>query len=141
MTAPRRPAGTTLSLGAYPFNDTFTLGCGGPELGSRLPAAAPLPRSTEAGTTRGEIGTPLTGDTLLSGWATLGGTRADCLLVVDQNDIVIGGGLIGLPSSAAKTKTSPPERMAWQVVGPPGTTIGGVIAVKAGALYRLQLEK
>ncbi len=137
----RAAAPAARSFGAYPFNDTFTLGCGGPELGSHLPSAAPLPGGTEPGDTRGEIGTPLTGDTLLSGWATIGGTRAGCVLVVDQNDIVIGGGLIGLPSSVAKTKTAAPEGMAWQAVAPAGATIGGVIAVKAGALYRLQTQE
>ncbi|SFH13520.1 hypothetical protein [Amycolatopsis regifaucium] len=137
----RAAAPAARSLGAYPFNGTFTLGCGGPELGSRLPTAAPLPRGTEPGDTHGETGTPLTGDTLLSGWATIGGTRADCVLVVDQNDIVIGGGLIGLPGSVTKTKTAAPEGMAWQAVAPAGATIGGVIAVKTGAFYRLQAQE
>jgi hypothetical protein len=127
----RAAAPAARSLGTYPFNDTFTLGCGGPELGSHLPTPEPLPLATETGDTRGETGTPLTGDTLLSGWATIGGTRADCVLVV-ENDVVIGGGLIGLPSSAAKTKSPAPEGMAWQAVAPPGATIGAVIAVKAG---------
>ncbi|AGM04762.1 hypothetical protein [Amycolatopsis keratiniphila] len=84
---------------------------------------------------------PPAGDTVLSGWATIGGTRADCVLVVDQNNVVIGGGLIGLPGSAARTKTPAPEGMAWQAVAPAGTSIGGVIAVKAGALYRLQPQE
>lgn len=79
----------------------------------------------------------MTGDTLLSGWATIGGTRADCVLVVDHNDVVIGGGLIGLPSSAAKTKGPEPEGMAWQAVAPLGTAISGVIAVKEGKLYKI----
>ncbi|MBE1577748.1 DUF2079 domain-containing protein [Amycolatopsis roodepoortensis] len=133
----RAAAPAARSLGAYPFNDTFTLGCGGPELGSQISTPAPLPRGTEPGNTRGETGTPLTGDTLLSGWATIGGTRADCVLVVDHNDVVIGSGLIGLPSSAAKTKEPAPEGMAWQAVAPPGTAIGGVIAVKEGKLYKI----
>ncbi len=136
----RAAAPAARSLGAYPFNDTFTLGCGGPELGTHIPVSAPLSRGTEPGGIHGEIGTALSGDTLLSGWATMGGTRADCILVVDQNDIVIGGGLTGLPSSVAKTKTPAPEGMAWQAVAPAGATIGGVIAVNAGALYRLQPE-
>lgn len=136
----RAAAPAARSLGAYPFNDTFTLGCGGPELGSRLPTPAPLPRGTEPGDTHGETGTPLSGGTLLSGWATISGTRADCVLVVDQNDVVIGGGLVGLPGSVAKTKKPAPEGMAWQAVAPPGTTIGGVIAVKTDAFYRLQPE-
>ncbi|KFU82040.1 hypothetical protein SAMN04489729_1550 [Amycolatopsis lurida] len=137
----RAAAPAARSLGAYPFNDTFTLGCGGPELGSHLPSSAPLPHGTDPGDTRGETGTPLTGDTVLSGWTTIGGARADCILVVDQNDIVIGGGLIGLPSSVAKTTTAAPEGMAWQAVAPPGATIDGVIAVKNGSLYRLQPQE
>ncbi|WP_410603498.1 DUF2079 domain-containing protein [Amycolatopsis sp. lyj-90] len=137
----RAAAPAARSLGAYPFNGTFTLGCGGPELGSRLPAAAPLPLATEAGDTHGELGTSPTGDTVLGGWATIGGTRADCVLVVDQNNTVIGGGLVGLPGSVAKTKTPAPEGMAFQAVAPAGATIGGVIAFKTGALYRLQPQK
>ncbi len=137
----RAAAPAARSLGAYPFNDTFTLGCGSPELGSHLPTAAPLSHSTEPGDTRGEIGTPLTGDTILRGWAIIGGTRADCILVVDQNDTVIGGGLVGLPGSAATTQTPAPEGMAWQAVASAGATIGGVIAVKASSLYRLQPQK
>ncbi|MFI6305838.1 DUF2079 domain-containing protein [Amycolatopsis thailandensis] len=137
----RAAAPAARSLGAYPFNDTFTLGCGGPELGSHLPTTTPLPHGTEPGETRGETGTPLTEDTLLSGWATIGGTRADCVLVLDQNDTVIGGGLTGLPGSAAKTKTTAPEGTAWQAVAPAGATIGAVIAIKAGASYRLQPQE
>ncbi|MEV6906085.1 hypothetical protein [Amycolatopsis sp. NPDC051071] len=129
------------SLDAYPFNDTFTLGCGGPELGSHVPVAPPLPRGTDPGDTRGETGTPLTADTLLSGWATIGGSRAYCVLVVDQNHIVIGGGLIGLPGSVAKTNTAAPEGMAWQAIAPAGATIGGVIAVTTGKSYRLQAQE
>jgi len=136
----RAAAPAARSLGAYPFNDTFTLGCEGPELGSHVPVAAPLPRGTDPGDTRGETSTSLTGDTILSGWATIGGTRPDCVLVVDQNDIVIGGGLIGLPSPVAKTKTAAPDGMAWQAVAPANATIGGVIAVKNGSSYRLQAQ-
>ncbi|KFZ79210.1 hypothetical protein ED92_26855 [Amycolatopsis sp. MJM2582] len=137
----RAAAPAARSLGAYPFNDTFTLGCGGPELGTHLSTPAPLPHGTEPGNTRGETSMPPAGDTVLSGWATIGGTRADCVLVVDQNNVVVGGGLIGLPSSAARTKTPAPEGMAWQAVAPAGTAIGGIIAVKAGTLYRLQPQE
>ncbi|MEU3624611.1 DUF2079 domain-containing protein [Amycolatopsis coloradensis] len=133
----RAAAPAARSLGAYPFNDTFTLGCGGAELGSRLPTAAPLPLATETGDTRGEVGTALTGDTLLSGWAIIGGTRADCVLVVDQNDVVLGGGIVGLPASMAKTNTPAPEGAAWQAVAPPGAAIGGVIAVEAGKFHKV----
>ncbi|AUI64332.1 DUF2079 domain-containing protein [Amycolatopsis sp. BJA-103] len=134
----RAAAPAARSLGAFPFNSTFTLGCGGPELGSQLSSAVPLPHDTERANAQGETGTSLAGDTILSGWATIDGTRADCILIVDQNDVVIGGGLVGLPSSAAKTKASAPEGMAWQAVAPPGAAIGGVVAVKAGRLYKLQ---
>ncbi|MFK0243397.1 DUF2079 domain-containing protein [Amycolatopsis azurea] len=136
----RAAAPAARSLRAYPFNGTFTLGCKGPELGSHVPVAAPLPRGTDPGDTRGETSTSLTGDIILSGWATIGGTRPDCVLVVDQNEIVIGGGLIGLPSTVAKTKTAAPDGMAWQAIAPANATIGGVIAVKNGSSYRLQAQ-
>ncbi|MEU3767172.1 hypothetical protein AB0E55_19160 [Amycolatopsis keratiniphila] len=55
--------------------------------------------------------------------------------------VVIGGGLIGLPASVAKTNTAAPAGMAWQAVAPAGATIGGVIAVKTGASHRLQTQK
>ncbi|UMP07226.1 hypothetical protein [Amycolatopsis sp. EV170708-02-1] len=66
--------------------------------------------------------TPLLRDTILSGWVT------------------IGGGLIGLPGSTAKTKTSAPEGMSWQDLAPAGAATGRVIAVKGDVLYRLQPE-
>ncbi|OXM54964.1 DUF2079 domain-containing protein [Amycolatopsis alba DSM 44262] len=135
----RAAAPAARALGAYPFNDAFTLGCGGPELGTRLPVPTLplLPRATQTGDTRGETSTPLTGDTLITGWAAINGTRPDCVLLVDQNDIVIGGGITGLPSTTAKTKNPPPEGTTWHAVAPPNTTIGSVIVTHQGRFYRV----
>jgi hypothetical protein len=125
------PAATALR--AYPFTDDFTLGCAGHELGGQLPLSTtvPLPTPGEPGTDHGIIDTPLAADTILSGWATIAGAAADCVLVTDGNGTIVGGGVTGLnqPSAAAT---------GWHAVAPPGATDLHVLVLNNGQAYRLQ---
>ncbi|MBB5857213.1 DUF2079 domain-containing protein [Amycolatopsis umgeniensis] len=128
------------ALGAYPFNDSFTLACHGPELGDQLDtrAAIELSSTHPTGGAVGAVDSPtLTGDTLITGWAAIDGAPPDCILITDPNDTVIGGGLTGLPNGTATTMTRP-DGTAWQAVAPPGATISAVLAAHAGRLYKLQ---
>ncbi|MFD5248446.1 DUF2079 domain-containing protein [Amycolatopsis sp. NPDC058340] len=128
------------ALGAYPFNDSFTLGCHGPELGDQLNSATvtDLPSKQTANGTFGAISTPSpTGDTLVTGWATINGTPPDCILISDTTGTIIGGGITGLPASVTPGSAAP-DGGAWQAVAPPDTTITTVLAVQGGKLYRLQ---
>jgi hypothetical protein len=123
-------------LGAYPFTSDFTLGCGGPELGSKLAGAVtPTPGTTTGGYV--ESG-KVTGDTVVSGWAMVNGVHPDCVLVVDDKSEVIGGGFVGLPRPdvAAAMKTTD-NNVGWRVVVAPGATNPQVVAMAGGKAYLL----
>lgn len=114
------------ALGGYPFNDHFTLGCGGPELGARidLTAVTQLPAS------EGVVDTPLTGDAVLRGWAAPGTAKPGCVLVVDAAGVVVGGGVIGLAHPGA------PGGSGWQAVAAPGVDRPSVLVLAGTRLYR-----
>ncbi|MFC4854816.1 hypothetical protein [Actinophytocola glycyrrhizae] len=90
------------ALDHYPFTDDYTIGCGGPELGDRLDVdeMRPMPEIEEdqrrpAGAvdefeTHGDT-------TLMRGWATGGRSDVRCVLVVDAEGRVTGGGQYHLP--------------------------------------------
>ncbi|WP_410625899.1 hypothetical protein [Amycolatopsis sp. cmx-8-4] len=68
------------ALGAYPFNDSFTLGCHGPELGSRLELTTAQPLA------HGAIDTPTReSGTVITGWAEINGTTPNRVLVTNVN--------------------------------------------------------
>ncbi|TCO54774.1 DUF2079 domain-containing protein [Actinocrispum wychmicini] len=134
----RRAAPAAQALHAYPFSDSFTLGCHGPELGDHvdLAAAQPLP-TTATGPTHGEIDTStVTGDVIITGSAVIDGTPPDCVLVVDATKTVTGAGITSLPRTADQPPTTP-DGVTWQAVASPNTTGATVLAVKNGTLYRL----
>ncbi|OLF06340.1 hypothetical protein BLA60_32410 [Actinophytocola xinjiangensis] len=113
----------------YPFNDSFSLGCGGPELGSTidLSQATELPQpGTRSPTER--VGMLNSVDDrgeadLITGWATGGTNRnADhvlCTVVVDGDDKVVGGGVSQLPRADVTNRYwgLPPD-VGFKVLGP-----------------------
>lgn len=129
------------SLRLYPFTDDFTLGCQGPELGDKvdLSKAAPLalPKHGEGFTSGAvEVG-PVGGDALISGWASINGNAADCVLIVDQNGEVVGGGAVGIPRGDIMQFTHATGRAGWIAVAKPGTKDGAVLVVSRGAMYKV----
>lgn len=90
------------ALGHYPFTDDFTLGCGGPELGDRLDMDEMRPMTEpEEGQERptGAIDQVEThgNSILVRGWAVGGRSNVKCVLVVDADGKVTGGGQYHLP--------------------------------------------
>lgn len=99
------------SLGHYPFTDDFTLGCDGPELGSRLDrdAMEPLPpargnkrpphaagvveRSEPPDPAPFHEGRPVP---VFHGWAADRSDPVRCVVIVDGRGVVVGGGVSGL---------------------------------------------
>jgi hypothetical protein len=136
------------ALSHYPFNDSFSLGCGGPELGSTidLSDADPLPEPGTRSPTervgmidsiedRGEAD-------LITGWATGGTNRnADtvrCTLVVDGNDKVVGGGVSLLPRGDVTGRYwgLPPD-VGFRVLGPVTDETRVVVVYESGAVHWL----
>lgn len=113
------------ALHAYPFTDGFSLGCGGPELGGTI--------SLGTGEIRGAVTSPLLGDALLSGWATVDGAMPDCVVVTDGSGHVVGAGVTGLPRPTSEA----PEGTGWQAVAPASATGLTVYAVRNGRAYPL----
>ncbi|GAB3162444.1 hypothetical protein GCM10027258_81470 [Amycolatopsis stemonae] len=135
----RAAAPAARALQAYPFNDSFTLGCHGPELGGHLdPTTAQPVSATGSGTAHGALDAPATdAGAIITGWAVVDGTRPDCVVITDQTGTITGGGTTGLPLTAGQTATAPAGATAWQATG--GTANGPitVLAVQGGHLYRL----
>lgn len=138
-------------LGHYPFNDSFSLGCGGPELGStidlyettRLPQPGTRSPTEPTGMInsvedRGEAD-------LVTGWAT-GGTnrnadRVRCTLVVDRTGTVVGGGVSLLPRGDVTGKYwgLPPD-VGFKVIGPVTDETRIVVVYESGAMRWLPSE-
>ena len=139
------------ALSHYPFNDSFSLGCGGPELGSTidLSDADPLPApGTRAPTEpvgvinaiddRGEAD-------VITGWATGGAQRGadqvSCVLVVDGNGTVVGGGVSGQPRgdvTATYWELSPD--VGFKLIGPVTDETRIVVVYDSGAMRWLPPE-
>lgn len=128
-------------LGIYPFTDDFTLGCRGPELGSRVDLAAVTDLPAPGGLRRsaGYLETPtgVVGDTELNGWAVIDGQQADCVLVVDAHGTVVGGGSVGLPRKDILTTVWGTGRAGFQAVAAPGVRDGSILLRYRGTFYRI----
>ncbi|MEV4058094.1 DUF2079 domain-containing protein [Amycolatopsis sp. NPDC049688] len=120
------------ALGAYPFNDSFTLGCHGPDLGSHLDLTTAQP------TPAGALDAPATdAGGITTGWAVVNGTRPDCILITDQTGTVTGGGVTGLPLTLGQTPKAAPGATAWQATAGPTNGPLTILAVQGGRLYRI----
>ncbi|WP_103343085.1 DUF2079 domain-containing protein [Amycolatopsis sp. CA-126428] len=122
-----RPAARALR--AYPFTDTFTLGCHGPELGDHVALGTAQP-------VRGALDAPATDPgTVLTGWVAFDGAQPDCVLVTDPAGTVTGGGSAGLPLTAGQAAA--PGATGWQATAGPTNGPLTVLAVRDGHLYRI----
>lgn len=129
-------------MGIYPFTADFTLGCGGPELGSRIDPATvrDLPGPWGGHNTAGHLDTAagVVGDTELSGWAMIDGQQADCVLVTDAAGTVVGGGAIGLPRKDVLGTAWGTGRSGFLAVAAPGIKGGSVLVRYRGGFYRIK---
>jgi hypothetical protein len=88
------------AMAHYPFSDKFSMGCGGPELGSRLELAAAPQLPTPPAATAQDLGwidsRQIAGEAItVRGWVSGGGMVPRCALLVSAEGIVIGGGMVG----------------------------------------------
>jgi hypothetical protein len=110
----------------YPFNDTFTLGCGGPELGDRVDLAGLPNLSADGARTVDAAGAVDTVEQVgsgvqIKGWAEVTGLTPKCVLVVDGGATVIGGGYAAvLRSDIASTIPHVAPEVGYWVVAPAG---------------------
>jgi hypothetical protein len=127
-------------LGDYPFTSDFTLGCGGPELGGTLDlASVPVLAGPGRGASGGYVESgPVVGDTVLSGWAVVDGRRPDCVIVLDSENHIVGGGFVGTPRPDVATAMKIPDLgTGWHAVAAPGATKPQVVVLSGGRAYRL----
>ncbi len=121
------------ALGAYPFTDDFTLGCGDTELGDTVDLSS-------VGTATGVIDSgPPSGGALLRGWAAMDGKRADCVLVVDATGVVVGGGITGVGRPDATSAAGGESRAGWLAAAAPGVTEPAVLVTAGPKLYRVHV--
>lgn len=133
------------NIGVYPFNDTFTLGCGGPEIGDTVPMAD----ATALQGAPGQNGYAGTIDTVrnrpgrdgkltgwyFSGWALIAERRADCVVVVDQSGKIVGGGSVGYRRRDVVSELIVDEAHSGFVAVAPAETVDPVVLVKSGDTY------
>ena len=111
-------------LGHYPFSDEFTLGCGGPEIGSVLNVGTgdqlqPADRSrTKQPAGFVDAVEPHADAVIIRGWAG-GAEQVRCTVVVDGTGRITGGGLsrMNRPDVTAVLGWIPPDS-GFQVIGP-----------------------
>jgi len=133
------------ALHHYPLNGTFSLGCGGPELGSTIDLdqttalPQPGPRSPDLPSGLIETVQPRGEASLIVGWAT-GGMRQDsdqvrCTMVVDGDGTVVGGGVSRLVRSevTAKYWGLPPD-VGFRAIGPVTDETRIVVVYSSGAM-------
>ncbi|WP_086821570.1 hypothetical protein [Allokutzneria sp. NRRL B-24872] len=128
------------ALGLYPFNEDFSLGCGGHELGQVIGADALTPVRGVSATERtgGNLDSPAVGDSLINGWAMVADKRVDCVLVLDGAGTVVGGGVTGVPRpDVAQTLGAADPRLGFTAIAGPGTAGDRVVVSAGGRLYQL----
>jgi hypothetical protein len=140
------PAGHQLvprleALGHYPFNDDFTLGCGGPELGDRIdldgvkemtpPSGGRTPRQP-AGTVDKVV--PKPGAQLVYGWATGVDDPVRCTVLVDSSGEIVGGGVSDrVRSDIAQQLLGINADTGFGMVGPDDPDLRVVVVLESGA--------
>jgi hypothetical protein len=140
------PAGHQLvprleALGHYPFNDDFTLGCGGPELGDTIdlggvdemvpPEGGRTPASP-AGTV--DLVEEKPGSRLVWGWATGVKDPVRCTVLVDSSGEVVGGGVSDrVRSDIAQQYLGINADTGFGMVGPDEDGLRVVVVLDSGA--------
>jgi hypothetical protein len=145
---------TLEALHHYPFNGSFSLGCGGPELGSKIDLGAttalpkPGARSPDGAAGIVDFVDPRGEASIVSGWAT-GGTggpgdpldQVRCTLVVDGDGKVVGGGVSRMTRSevTARYWDLPPD-VGFKVIGPVTDETRIVVVYDSGAMRWLPAQ-
>lgn len=133
------------AMGHYPFSDTFTLGCGGPELGSTIDmnAMTPLPPA-DSRNPRQAAGSvddieSKNDAVIIRGWATGVADPVRCALVVDPRGKVTGGGLTHLARPDVTTRLSgiKPD-VGFSVIAPHEAAGRVVIILSSGSMRWLE---
>jgi hypothetical protein len=135
---------TLVALHHYPLNGRFTLGCGGPELGSTIDldktTALPQPGTRSPVAPAGVVDSvqPRGDGAEIFGWATGGLHNSDqvrCTLVVDGDGKVVGGGVSHLIRSevTAKFWDLPPD-VGFRAIGPVTDETRIVVVFTSGAM-------
>ena len=136
------------SMGLYPFSDDFTLGCGGPELGTQLDNAkmTPLPPA-DARNPRVAAGSvddvePKNAGVIVRGWATGVEDPVRCALVVDTTGKVTGGGLTHLsrPDVTARLSGIAAD-VGFSVIAPADQADRVVIIMTSGEMRWLPAQQ
>ncbi len=139
------------ALHHYPLNGTFSLGCGGPELGSTIDltrtTALPQPGSRSPSEPAGVIDRvePRGEASIIIGWATGGVGRGTdqvrCTLVVDGAGKVVGGGVSRMTRSevTARYWDLPPD-VGFKVLGPVTDETRVVVVYESGAMRWLPAQ-
>lgn len=128
-------------LGHYPFNDAFTLGCGGPELGDDIDLAgvqemkAPAtdrPPGQPVGVVDNVV--PKPESQLVYGWATGGKDPVRCTVLVDSTGKVVGGGVSDrVRSDIAQQILGINADTGFAMVGPDDPDLRVVVILESGA--------
>jgi hypothetical protein len=129
------------AMGHYPFSDDFTLGCGGPELGSVLdnsrmlalpPAGARNPRSPVGSVDAVE---QKNDGVIVRGWATGVDDPVRCAVVVDTTGRITGGGLTRLsrPDVTAGLAGIPAD-VGFSVIAPSDQADRVVVILSSGEM-------
>ncbi|HWM03773.1 MAG TPA: hypothetical protein VNP92_15675 [Actinophytocola sp.] len=144
------------ALGHYPFTDDFTLGCAGPELGSRLDIDQMSPLPTAIGNKRPEHpagaiqwtdpaapaptldGRPVP---VFHGWAADTTDPVRCVVLTDPDGTVVGGGVsdIARPDIAYQFADVNPTS-GFAVIGPIEEGSRLVVIQDSGAMRWLPAE-
>jgi hypothetical protein len=113
------------NMGHYPFSDDFTLGCGGPELGTVLGRddMTPLPAAdrNHHDQPSGWVDSvePEKDASLVRGWAAGDGDPVRCVVYADATGKITGGGQYHLPRpDVARTFTWLPDDTGFAVIAP-----------------------
>jgi hypothetical protein len=144
------------ALGHYPFNDDFTLGCGGPEFGSMLnlddmtalrgadgnkapdhPAGA-VDRTEPADPAPFFDGKPVP---IFHGWAADGTDLVRCVVITDGTGKIVGGGVSGQPrSDVAYAYAGIVPNTGFAVIGPVEPDSRIVVIFDSGAMRYLPAQ-
>jgi hypothetical protein len=136
------------ALRHYPFNDQFSLGCGGPELDSRVDladiheiTAADAPGRHDVLGWLDKV-EPHGKAAIVRGWAVSNAAPVQCAMVVDGTGRVAGGGRYGQARpDVAKRVPNAPAESGFAVIGPAAPDCLVVIVLTDGRMFGLPLAK
>jgi hypothetical protein len=144
------------ALGHYPFTDDFTLGCGGPELGSELDRDEMTPLEAPVGNKRSRDPAGAVDWTepaepapffhgravpVLHGWAYDRTDPVRCVVIVDDAGSVVGGGVSGvLRTDIALKYAGVAPDAGFAVIGPVDDRSRIVVLHDSGAMRWLAPE-